>query len=154
MEIRVAKDPRDIAAVQSLWKEYWAFLGLEPEFQNFTAELQSLPGVYVEPDGLLLIAWAGEKPAGTIALRRLSSTACEAKRLYVPPGFRGCGLGRALLDRLIVGARSIGYRTIYGDSLRSMSEAQALYRSCGFQQVEAYSATPTPGAIYLALALV
>jgi carbonic anhydrase len=152
-DIHTTKDSRDLAAVHSLWTAYWAFLGLEPTFQNFAAELQGLPGAYAEPEGLLLIAWAGETPAGTIGLRSLSARACEAKRLYVSPGFRGHGLGRTLLNRLVESARSIGYETMYGDSLPSMGEALSMYRSFGFQQVEAYSATPTPGAIYLALAL-
>ena len=152
-QICIAKESVDIEAVQILWKEYWASLGLAPEFQRFTDELQALPGLYSEPGGLLMIARAGEKPAGTIALRRLSEQSCEAKRLYVRRAFRGQGLGRALLNRLITGARSIGYATMYGDSLPSMADAQALYRSCGFKQVEAYSTTPTPGAIYFELLL-
>ncbi len=101
-----------------------------------------------------MIAWDGEKPAGTIALRRLSEHSCEAKRLFVRPEFRGQGLGRALLNRIIADARSMGYRTMYGDSLSSMIEAQKIYRSYGFRQVGPYSATPTPGAIYLELLLI
>jgi len=104
--------------------------------------------------GLLMIAWEGEKPAGTIALRRLSEQSCEAKRLFVRPEFRGQGIGRALLDRIIADARSMGYRTLYGDSLSSMIEAQALYRRCGFRQVGPYSTSATPGAIYLELLLI
>src|SRR5712691_8320866 len=104
-EIRVALGPWDMEAVQGLWKEYWTSLGLAPEFQGFANELQSLPGAYGEPDGLLMIATDGEKPAGTIALRRLSERTCEAKRLFVRPEFRGQGLARALLNRLIAGAR-------------------------------------------------
>jgi GNAT superfamily N-acetyltransferase len=153
-EIRVARTPGDVEAVQSLWKEYWTSLGLAPEFQGFADELLTLPGRYGEPDGLLMIAWDGEKPAGTIALRRLSERSCEAKRLFVLPEFRGQGLGRALLNRIIADARSMGYRTMYGDSLSSMIEAQTLYRSYGFSQVGPYSAAPTPGAIYLELVLI
>jgi GNAT superfamily N-acetyltransferase len=153
-EIYLAKESEDIAAVQILWKEYWSSLGLAPEFQSFTDELRDLPGVYCEPGGLLIIAQGCEKPAGTIALRRLSERSCETKRLYVRPAFRGKGLGRALLNRVITGARSIGYETMYADSLPSMADAHALYRSCGFRQAGPYSATPTPGAMYFELSLI
>ncbi|HXR76389.1 MAG TPA: GNAT family N-acetyltransferase [Bryobacteraceae bacterium] len=153
-EIHLAKGSEDIQAVQILWKEYWTSLGLAPEFQSFTDELRDLPGVYSEPGGQLIIAKDGEKPAGTIALRRLSERSCETKRLYVRPAFRGKGLGRALLNQVIAGARSIGYATMYADSLPSMADAHALYRSCGFKQAGPYSATPTPGAMYFELSLI
>ena len=152
-EIRVARDRQDLEAIQSLWMGYWKSLGLAPEFQGFADEVRSLPGAYGQPGGLLLIVWAAETPAGTIALRRLAEQSCEAKRLFVRPEFRGQGLGRTLLDRLIGDARSMGYRTMYGDSLLSMTDAQALYRSYGFEEVGPYSPTPTPGAIYLKLSL-
>ena len=103
----------------------------------------TLPGRYGEPGGLLMIAWDGEKPAGTIALRRLSEESCEAKRLFVSPEFRGQGLGLALLNRIIAETRSMGYRTMYGDSLPSMIDAGTLYREYGFRQVGLYSAAPT-----------
>jgi GNAT superfamily N-acetyltransferase len=152
-EIHLAKRSEDIQAVQILWKEYWTSFGLAPEFQSFTDELRDLPGVYSEPGGLLIIARDCEKPAGTIALRRLSERSCETKRLYVRPAFRGNGLGRALLHRVITDARSIGYATMYADSLPSMADAHALYRSYGFRQAGPYSATPTPGAMYFELSL-
>ncbi len=152
-EIRAARGPNDVEAVRTLWKQYWTSLGLAPEFQNFADECRTLPGAYGAPGGLLLIALDGETPAGTIALRRLSEQSCEAKRLFVLPPFRGRGLGRALLNRIVADARAMGYRTMYGDSLPSMADAQALYRSFGFSQVGPYSATPTPGAIYLELVL-
>jgi len=68
---------------------------LAPEFQGFADELRTLPGRYGELGGLLMVAWDGEKPAGTIALGRLSEESCEAKRLLVSPEFRVHGLGRA-----------------------------------------------------------
>jgi putative acetyltransferase len=151
--IGVARDPADIEAVRALWRQYWDALGLAPEFQGFAEELRTLPGLYGEPGGLLLLARIGAAPAGTIALRRLSKQAAEAKRLFVAPEFRGRGLASALLARLIADARALGYASIFGDTLPSMREAQTLYRNLGFREAGPYSATPTPGAIYMELAL-
>ena len=149
--IRHAVEPADIRAVQDLWLRYWASLGLAPNFQNFDAERQTLPGAYGAPGSLLLIAWQGERAAGTIGLRRLTEDAAEAKRLFVPPEFRGLGLGRTLLTQLIEAARQYGYRQIFADSLPSMHEAHALYARFGFRETKPYSDSPTPGAIYLVL---
>jgi len=152
-EIRRAVTEEDIAQVRLLWTEYWETLGLPLEFQGFGAQLQRLPGEFAGPCGLLLLAFEDCVAAGTIAVRPLRAEACEAKRLYVPPGFRGKGLGKKLLSTAIEEARSLGYKTVYADTLPTLLEAARLYEQFAFERVEAYSADPTPGAIYLRLAL-
>jgi putative acetyltransferase len=100
----------DIAAVRSLWREYWDSVNLPPDFQGFDEELGTLPGVYAPPAGRLLLAtWDGE-PAGTAAFRLLSASACEAKRLYVRPLYRGKGVGGDLVRKLVEEARGDGNR--------------------------------------------
>jgi len=152
LEIRAAGED-DIEAVRSLWREYWDAAGLAPEFQGFAGELRNLPGDYGPPRGLLLVAWIDGEPAGAIALRPVDESSCEAKRLYVRPAARGQGVGGALLHRVIVHARSLGYRTLYGDTLPSMKDALGMYRRLGFRESGPYSSNPTPGAIYLRLPL-
>jgi GNAT superfamily N-acetyltransferase len=152
-EIRPAVTEEDIAQVRALWTEYWGTLGLPLEFQGFGAQLQRLPGEFAAPSGLLLLAFEDTVAAGTIAVRRLGVEACEAKRLYVPPRFRGKGLGKRLLSAAIERAREVGYKTLFGDTLPGMHEAVHLYDQFAFERVEAYSDDPTPGAIYLRLVL-
>lgn len=147
-----ASDP-DIEAVRDLWNEYWNSLGLPPDFQNFADESLTLPGAYAPPKGRLLIALVQGKPAGTAALRPLSAQSCEAKRLYVRPQYRGRGIGRALIDRLISEARFAGYEAMYGDTLKSMKSALQLYNQVGFREVAPYSSNPTPLAVFLKLSL-
>lgn len=73
--------------------------------------------------------------------------------MFVRPAYRGFGVALALLHRLTVEARQAGYREMYGDSLPTMTAALSLYRGFGFKETEPYSASPTPGAVYLRLAL-
>ena len=105
-----------IASVRGLWIEYWESLGLPPDFQNFAVEMEGLPGAYGPPKGRLLIALIDDRPAGAAALRPLTQLACEAKRLYVRPQFRGKGIAKSLLQRLIQEARDAGYQEMYGDA--------------------------------------
>jgi putative acetyltransferase len=144
----------EVEAVRALWAEYWESQRLPADFQNFSAERMSLPGVYTPPGGLLLFALVDGEPAGTAAFRPLlDAQTCEAKRLFVRPRYRGMSVGRALLEKLIEEARAVGYRAMYGDTLPSMAPALRMYQEAGFAEVPPYSPDPTPGAIFLRLML-
>ena len=153
VEIALVSSPQEVEDIRTLWREYWDSVGLSPEFQNFAEELRSLPGAYAAPRGRLLLARVDSRPAGSGAFRPLSEHACEAKRLYVRPEYRGKGVGKALLDRLLAEARAAGYSEMYGDTLSTMESALQMYKKIGFVEVGPYSSSPTPGAIFLKLAL-
>ncbi len=144
---------QDIGTVGDLWSEYWEFAGLSQDFQGFAEELRTLPGRYAEPGGRLLLATVAGSAAGTVAMRPLAGSACEAKRLYVRPEYRGQGVGDALVRRIIKEARASGFREMFADSLPSMSAALRIYRRLGFSETQSYSANPTPGAVFLRLEL-
>lgn len=158
--IRDAIDVADIAAARVLFEAYRASLDVDLCFQDFAAELESLPGDYAAPRGCLLIAVRGSVPIGCVALRPLPSaegaaeiSTAEMKRLYVTPEVRALGVGRALAESVIERARTIGYREIKLDTLRSMSAARALYASLGFSECAPYYHNPLPGTAYLSLDL-
>jgi GNAT superfamily N-acetyltransferase len=153
MEIVAARNSAEIEEVRRLFEEYWRSFGFAPCFQNFAAEMAALPGDYIPPGGALALAREGGRPAGCAALRRIDEARCEAKRLFVRPAFRGKGLGLALLDWVVARARAAGYREMLGDTMPVMDRALAIYDRYGFERGEAYTAVPTPGAIYLRLKL-
>jgi putative acetyltransferase len=139
----------EIEVIQELWREYWASFGLPNDFQNFAAEVASLPGVY----RLLLLERVDGNPAGTVSLRPLSDTACEVKRLYVCPAYRGLGLGRKLMEKVMREANQLGYTQMYADTLPAMTSALAMYKDLGFSETGPYTGSPTPDAIFLRIAL-
>jgi putative acetyltransferase len=142
-----------VADARALFVEYAQALGIDLCFQGFDTELAELPGSYARPAGRLLAATLDGELAGCVAMRPLSDGACEMKRLYVRPAARGSGVGRALAGAVIAAAREEGYERMCLDTLPPMVEAQPLYESLGFREIEPYYVNPVPGARFLELAL-
>src|SRR5690606_30195800 len=138
---------------RELFLEYAAAIGVDLEYQGFTAELAALPYPYVQPQGVLLIASIKGETAGCVAVRRLDAETGEMKRLYVRPAYRSWGLGTQLISEAVQAARRSGYKALRLDTLPSMTAAQGLYRSLGFSEIPAYNNTHLPGTRFYELAL-
>lgn len=153
IELLPARSPESLERARALFLEYQASLTIDLDFQGFADELAGLPGDYAEPAGLLLLALVDGALAGCGAFRALLHSdhlnACEMKRLYVRPAFRGFGIGRLLVERLMSEARLAGYNTMLLDTLSDMETARALYQDAGFVEVAPYYLNPIAGAHYL-----
>jgi ribosomal protein S18 acetylase RimI-like enzyme len=153
IEIRPADLACDLPVVRQLFREYSESLDIDLCFQNFEAELASLPGKYAPPEGRLLLAWDANEVMGCVALRPIDTDSCEMKRLYIKPQARGQHLGRRLAELICFEAREAGYRRICLDTLPTMTAAVQLYESLGFKQIEPYVFNPVDGVIFLGLEL-
>jgi GNAT superfamily N-acetyltransferase len=152
-EVIPAQGAPALAIARELFVEYEQSLAVDLCFQNFEAELAALPGPYAEPRGMLLLALVDGAPAGCCALRQLNdvdyANACEMKRLFVRPAFRGLGLGRQLVEATLEGARQLAYDHVLLDTLDEMESARTLYEDLGFEEVPPYYHNPIAGAHYL-----
>jgi len=139
-------------SVRQLFWEYlhWANTKINEEFgfnfdieTMFEEDMQNLDKFY-PPDGRLLLADSDNQVAGIACLRKIKNDICEVKRMYVREAFRGTGIGRMLLDKLIEAAQDSGYPRVRLDSARFMYEAHSLYRSFGFQEIDPYPESEIP----------
>ncbi len=153
--ITPASFPTDLPAITQIFLAYAAALPIDLGYQGFDDELASLPGRCAPPQGALLIARDANGDAlGCVAMRSLDEPGvCEMKRLYVAPAGRGRGLGKQLALAIIEAARAAGHREMRLDTLASMHEAQALYRSLGFVGIGAYYETPIADTVFMSLRL-
>ena len=173
--VKRAASPTDLTAIKSLFTDYASSLGIDLSFQNFTAELDSLPGLYTPPFGAIFLALASDSEAiGCVGLRPLpekpkpkpkpgasreavedgvgygtQNKICEMKRLYCTPSSRGLGVGKALVEEVIREAVRLGYEEMRLDTLPSMEGAGMLYGKYGFEKMEAYYETPLEGTVFL-----
>jgi len=91
------------------------------------------------PYGRFYLAQYRGDIAGVGCLKKLEEGVGEIQRMYVLPSFRGRGVGRAILNRLIEDARSIGYKRLKLESLKFLGAAHSLYRSVGFREIDPYA---------------
>jgi putative acetyltransferase len=152
--IRIAPiTAEEVDVARALIVEYGASLPVDLSFQNFADELFSLPGAYAPPGGALLLARVDGAAAGCVAFRQLDSAACEMKRLYVRPGFRGLQLGSLLVESAISAARERGFVEMRLDTLATMPAAHRLYERLGFREIPPYPASYAPGSRFYSLGL-
>lgn len=133
-------DPRDPAARHCL-QAY--FTELARRFDDGFDPARSIPADDADlrpPAGLLLVATVAGNPAGCGALKFHSGDdIAEVKRMWVSPGARGLGLGRRLLGELETQAAHHGARRLRLETNRNLTEAIALYRTAGYQEVAAFN---------------
>ena len=98
-------------------------------------------------EGEITVLFAGEGPDGFCLLRFHRSIYngrpdAYIQELYVVPGRRGEGLGRALLEAALDAAREAGAPHIELTTSEDDSEALSLYESSGFTNREGHPGGP------------
>ena len=153
--LRDAAGPDDFRLVRTMFEEYADWLDVNLCFQDFEAELRSLPGKYARPRGCLLLADVEQTPAGVVGVRPIAEDTAEMKRLWVRSGFRSLGIGRLLAEASVAMARDAGYAAMVLDTLKDprLAAARDIYDRLGFREAPAHYHNPLDGVIYLRLKL-
>ena len=98
------------------------------------------------PAGRFVIARIGARPVGCGGLVVRTPDAgpdfAEIKRMWVDRSLRGVGIGFRILDALEGTAREMGQGMVRLDSNRTLTEAHALYRRCGYAKIPRYNDNP------------
>ena len=110
--------------------------GFDPG-QSISAEPEEL----TPPRGYLVLARLYGEAKGCGALKCHSGFG-EIKRMWVAPSCRGLGIGRRILLHLEGIARGRGLRILRLETNRALTEAQALYKACGYREVAPFNSEP------------
>jgi len=105
----------------------------ELDFMSRAYEAQQRVYLVAERDGKLLGGGGiGEFESGD------ETRICELQKMYLLPEGRALGVGRQLMDKLLIQAKRLRYQQCYLETLSSMTGARKLYLRTGFRQL------PTP----------
>lgn len=135
VKIAQALSDSNVAEVQDLFEQYAQLRGVEFGGENFEQEISGLPGEYAAAKGgrLLLATYEGEA-AGCVGLLKRADGAAEVKRLYVPPQYRGNGIGKMLVREALKQAKELGFKKVIADTDLNMRIAMLIFDEHGFKQ--------------------
>ena len=138
-------EPEDPTTDDARWCIEQYFAELEQRFDGGFDPARSIPADPAEltpPSGLQLVARRREQPLGCGALKLHGDEPAELKRMWVSPEARGLGLGRRLLRELEQRAADAGARAVRLETNGSLTEAIALYRASGYDEVAPFNDEP------------
>lgn len=102
------------------------------------------PACFTPPRGVFLVLLddAGV-PVGCGGIRRVDDLdglrTYEVKHVWIEEAARGRGWSRALMDELEARARDFGAKQLVLDTNESLTAAQHLYRTSGYEEIPAYN---------------
>lgn len=146
IEIRPA-GPGDDIIVAALIAEYAADFEYELGAQDVVGEGIRAREYYEA--GALFVADVDGEVVGTVAYEPWGDGRARMKRMYVNRDHRGKGLGRALAQAVMDGAKAAGFSVMVLDTTKGMVEARGLYESLGFQVWEPDYDAPCVGTVYM-----
>jgi DNA-binding MarR family transcriptional regulator/GNAT superfamily N-acetyltransferase len=94
------------------------------------------------PAGAFVLAYLNDEAIGCGAVKHLAGGPSDIKRMWVAESARGFGLGRRLLLTLEQLARDSGATVARLETNNALTEAIALYRSAGYEEVPAFNDEP------------
>ncbi len=98
-------------------------------------DFKDLPGVYLDGTGEFLVGVVGGAIVSMGAVRRISDTRAEIKRLRVDPNHQGRGYGRRMLEELEAAVVALGYSTIQLDTTLKQVAARSLFLTSGYREI-------------------
>jgi GNAT superfamily N-acetyltransferase len=132
--------PGDESAFRRLNEEWIVrYFALEPKDE----ESLSNPREYIlDRGGRIFFAVCRGEAVGCCALIAMGPGQFEVAKMAVTETWRGRGIGRRILERLIAEARAAGAEKLFLETNNRMKPAIALYESVGFRHVPPKAPSP------------
>src|SRR3989475_11898604 len=120
-----------LVVIGAVFREY--AMTFDPS--GFDADLTDIRGSYLERGGRFWVLVDDGRVVGTVAVVPAGRGACEGKRLYLLPAYRGRGLGRALMERVFDWARMSGSGLVGAGADARPGASHVLYERLGLPRL-------------------
>ena len=127
--------PPHAAAVLDVIGTVFEEYGMSFDPSDFDSDLLDIPRHYADRGGWFSVLTDAGRVVGTVAAVPKDAAACEIKRLYLLPQYRGRGLGRALMEHILDRAREAGFREAVAWSDVRLETAHQVYDRLGFERI-------------------
>jgi ribosomal protein S18 acetylase RimI-like enzyme len=123
----------DADAVWSLHRRALEKVGAPAPDERWEDDLRDIPASYLASGGEFLVGHIDAALVAMSALRPISSNRVELKRMRVEPTRQGQGLGKKLLEALVVSAQKMGITEVELETTAGQQAARKLYEAAGFE---------------------
>jgi GNAT superfamily N-acetyltransferase len=124
----------DESIVLSILEESLAAYGLVSDASGVDSDIVNIKESYLNSGGTFKILLKKKKPIGTYGLFKVSSEACELRKMYLSPAHKGMGLGKLMMEDCFKEARIRRFAKIVLETNSSLVEAISLYKKYGFRE--------------------
>ncbi len=125
--------PGDESSFRELNEEWIShYFRIEPKEAEVLADPKRL---ILDDGGKIFFATVDGHCVGCCALKRMTEGEFEVAKMAVTPAFQGAGIGRKLLQVVIVAARAMGAQRLYLETNHTLTPAIRLYESVGFKHI-------------------
>ncbi len=80
----------------------------------------------------IYLMYDGDKAIATGSLKPVNETCAELARMYTDSNYRGQGLAKAIVEKVMNYAKSVGYKKMILDTWKDSASAIKLYEDMGF----------------------
>jgi putative acetyltransferase len=138
-EIREIQPRRMIPQIAAIIRQVLTEFGANrPGFAWADPELDHLSQAYVGDRALYYVVTHDNQVIGGAGIAPFPcehEQLCELQKMYLLPAFRGQGMGRSLMQRLLGAATAYQYRGCYLETFDAMHSAINLYQKSGFERL-------------------
>jgi putative acetyltransferase len=120
-----------VEVIGAVFVEY----GMTFDLSDYDDDLLDIEAHYTARGGWFSVLTDGGRVVGTVAAVPREAGACEVKRLYLLPEYRGRGQGRALMEHVLRQVREGGYHLVIAWSDERLETAHRVYERLGFDRI-------------------
>ena len=127
---------KDVPSIEKLIYSILLEYGLQPDPSDTDKDLKDIERYYLNRNGYFEVLELDGLVVGTWGLFPHTREHCELRKMYLSSAIRGQGHGKKMIERAMVKARELRFKTMELETASVLKEAIQLYTKYGFKPKE------------------